>query len=327
MYKPLYILFLFIISIGSSKAQNLIYNGDFEIYDTCPMGLGIVGNAPLPSCLGWSSPTSATSDYYNNCADINNGVSVPINAHGNAFAYSGNGYSGIRVEFNGYWFEYIQGQTISELEQNETYHVSFWVHSGSYDTTLGGYHPDIALKSIGLYLSNTPISRFDYNPFNNVSPQIVHTGNYLTNTQNWIEISGNYTAVGGEKYLTIGYFCDTTNIDTIRMDFSVDNKLSYYFIDAVSITPVSKMDIPNVFTPNNDGINDEWFPVIKNMSKMEVVIFNRWGQEVFKGTKNNYKWDGTCGQELCPNGVYYYLITAEGSDGKKYNENGFIHLF
>jgi gliding motility-associated-like protein len=64
--------------------------------------------------------------------------------------------------------------------------------------------------------------------------------------------------------------------------------------------------IPNIFTPNGDGLNDVWeFQNVNNRS-LKVVIYNRWGA-VIANWKGNQPWDG----ENVPSGVYYYIVETE----------------
>jgi gliding motility-associated-like protein len=66
--------------------------------------------------------------------------------------------------------------------------------------------------------------------------------------------------------------------------------------------------IPNAFTPNNDGNNDIFRVRSNFIDEMELIIYNRWGQEVFRTTDKNGGWDGTFnGQELAPDAYAYYL--------------------
>ena len=87
------------------------------------------------------------------------------------------------------------------------------------------------------------------------------------------------------------------------------------------------IDIPNVFSPNNDGVNDYFFPrqlLSQKVSAFSMKIFNRWGQVVFE-TKNIHGrgWDGTLNNKSQPEGVYIYLIDAEinGVSSEKYQGN------
>jgi gliding motility-associated-like protein len=73
----------------------------------------------------------------------------------------------------------------------------------------------------------------------------------------------------------------------------------------------SEIWIPNVFTPNGDGINETFYPVCFNIDKISMLIFNRWGNQLFEGSGKACVWDGKYHGELCPDGVYYYLIEYE----------------
>jgi gliding motility-associated-like protein len=75
------------------------------------------------------------------------------------------------------------------------------------------------------------------------------------------------------------------------------------------------IDIPNAFTPNNDGNNDYFFPrqlLSKKITQFSMKILNRWGQIVFETTATNGRgWDGKMNEKEQPDGVYIYLIEAE----------------
>lgn len=80
-------------------------------------------------------------------------------------------------------------------------------------------------------------------------------------------------------------------------------------VDDIQILVQRPVVVPNIFTPNGDGINDTW--VIKNLSMYRnavVQLFNRYGQKVvlFKG--DSKAWDGTVNGTPVPAGVYYYII-------------------
>ena len=84
---------------------------------------------------------------------------------------------------------------------------------------------------------------------------------------------------------------------------------------------------PNVFTPNNDGVNDVFKITSKNIVTFNCKIYNRWGLLVNELTKVNEAWDGCSKGGLeCATGIYYYTLNALVENGKEYNENGFVHL-
>lgn len=83
---------------------------------------------------------------------------------------------------------------------------------------------------------------------------------------------------------------------------------------------------PNAFSPNGDGVNDEWRVSYKSIVEYECHIFNRWGQEMFSSTNPGAGWDGKYKGKTVPTGVYYYVIKAKGADGRRYDRNGDINI-
>jgi large repetitive protein len=83
-----------------------------------------------------------------------------------------------------------------------------------------------------------------------------------------------------------------------------------------TVETIDEIEIPNGFTPNGDGMNDVW--VLKNLSvlypKCKVMVFNRWGVEVFRSTGYGQEWDGTINGKNLPDGTYYCII--ELGEGK-----------
>jgi gliding motility-associated-like protein len=71
--------------------------------------------------------------------------------------------------------------------------------------------------------------------------------------------------------------------------------------------------VPNTFTPNNDGINDTW--VIQNLPKYPiqwVQVFDRYGQLLYESHGYSTPWDGTYKGKQLPSGTYYYIIELNG---------------
>ena len=93
-------------------------------------------------------------------------------------------------------------------------------------------------------------------------------------------------------------------------------------VKVITVDIPSKLEIPNVFTPNGDGSNDVFFLKVANLSEISATIFDRWGNKVFESTSStgNIAWDGKnlAGKEL-PVGTYFYVIKATGKDGKEYD--------
>lgn len=85
--------------------------------------------------------------------------------------------------------------------------------------------------------------------------------------------------------------------------------------------------IPSAFSPNGDGINDMlYFLGNMNISGMELVIYNRWGQAVFETTDPTKGWDGTFKGQAQNSGVYAYKLVYSLADGTSHLKNGNITL-
>jgi gliding motility-associated-like protein len=89
----------------------------------------------------------------------------------------------------------------------------------------------------------------------------------------------------------------------------------------------SKLLCPNAFSPgSSEGVNDEWKVSYKSIVQFECNIFNRWGKKMITLTDPSQGWDGKYNGKLVPAGVYYYVITAKGSDGVRYKLSGDINI-
>jgi gliding motility-associated-like protein len=85
--------------------------------------------------------------------------------------------------------------------------------------------------------------------------------------------------------------------------------------------------IPNVFTPNGDGINDRFELYVRNTPAYRLTVANRWGNTLFS-SRNPFKyWDGrTDSGEEAPAGVYYWAVTATDCRGNPVRYRGTISL-
>jgi gliding motility-associated-like protein len=85
--------------------------------------------------------------------------------------------------------------------------------------------------------------------------------------------------------------------------------------------------IPNVITPNGDGLNDVFTVDGVNLVSVEGEIYNRWGQLMFSWNNVKGAWDGrTLSGEVVPDGTYFYIIKATGTDEQEYLKKGTFSL-
>lgn len=78
----------------------------------------------------------------------------------------------------------------------------------------------------------------------------------------------------------------------------------------------SMLTVPNVFTPNGDGMNDEFRVVYRSIKEFHCWVYNRWGHKVYEWTDPSKGWDGTIGGRPAAEGAYYYVIRALGTDAE-----------
>lgn len=91
--------------------------------------------------------------------------------------------------------------------------------------------------------------------------------------------------------------------------------------DSIKVTVLeSFIDVPNVFTPNGDGVNDEFRVVYRSIISFNAWVYNRWGRLVCKWSDPAKGWDGRINGKLAAPGAYYYVIEAIGSDKDKNGE-------
>jgi len=85
--------------------------------------------------------------------------------------------------------------------------------------------------------------------------------------------------------------------------------------------------IPNVFTPDGDGINDLYFINSAGLKEYKLEIYDRWGLKVFSSETATEKWDGrTTAGVVCTDGTYYFILKAISITTKDYSTTGYIQL-
>jgi gliding motility-associated-like protein len=89
---------------------------------------------------------------------------------------------------------------------------------------------------------------------------------------------------------------------------------------------VPLVDVPNAFTPNGDGVNDNVSVKGFGIQKMDWRIYNRWGQLIFQTGNTTQGWDGKYNGVLQPQEVYVYVLNVTFTDGKTYRKKGDITL-
>ncbi|TMI72087.1 MAG: gliding motility-associated C-terminal domain-containing protein [Bacteroidetes bacterium] len=95
----------------------------------------------------------------------------------------------------------------------------------------------------------------------------------------------------------------------------------------ITVLPLNKdVFVPNVFSPNGDGKNDILYVYGNYIDKLDMRIFNQWGQQIASITNKLQGWDGRHKGNAQPVGVYVYILKATLSDGRTVDLKGSITL-
>jgi OOP family OmpA-OmpF porin len=278
---------------------NLVPNYSFE--DTLRCDIPQIYNSPP-----WFNPTGESPDYYNPF-EINPSARVPYNWFGYQPARTGHAYAGLGAGGNTSppgQREYIEAPLDSPLIAGRKYCVRFYVNLGDSS----GYATD----GMGAYLSVDTVQ--DYTTSFNLPyvPQITNpAGNILTDHVNWVLISGEYTALGGEKFITIGNFKDDASSNTQQVSTSAPWLFwCYYYIedvyigscDTTTLTSNSAIIIPSLISGN------QAFEIKGATEPLELYLYNSIGQVVCKDM--DYK--NTLNAIELRIGIYYYIKLNNG---------------
>jgi gliding motility-associated-like protein len=111
---------------------------------------------------------------------------------------------------------------------------------------------------------------------------------------------------------------------------TVANEWGCSTTDSVEVFKDCYIDIPNAFSPNGDGLNDNFIPrqyLSSGLISFKMQIFNRWGQLIFETTSIDGRgWDGAFNGVAQPAGVYVYLVEASFVNGKAERYQGNVTL-
>lgn len=131
------------------------------------------------------------------------------------------------------------------------------------------------------------------------------------NTSTTLDAAETYTAQGIYPVKLIAYFATCS-----------DTSFKWLFItDNLFIT------VPNVFTPNDDGVNDLWIIASEGAIDMHLEIFNRYGVKIFENDGIGVQWDGrTISGEPAPSGTYFYSIEITDVSNNVSQYKGYITL-
>lgn len=207
-------LLLLASTTAMAQSTNLVPNGSFEQFSTCPTGLSQTTRA-----VGWSPFTNGTSDYFNSC-----GNSVPSNTFGYQLAADGNAYMGgySRVNTTNPYKEYLT-RSITAMQVGVTYEVSISV---SLSNTL-----NLGTNDVGIFFYDDGPNFYLTSTIPPVTPQVTWASTIIGDTQNWVRLVDTFTADSTYDNIVIGGFGDINSASTTG-GFSSN---TYYYFDSVVV--------------------------------------------------------------------------------------------
>lgn len=318
-------LFLFALGFGTELlAQNLVSNPSFEeLYKTNCKWSSV--SVPFGACVAfWDSPNAASPDMHSLLVEedcwsyaVNSQYADSISCQpGSQYPRTGNVMAGfITTNDSTQWREYVRNRMIEAMSPGKLYRVQFYVSLADNSA--------IASNNIGVYFSE---DHFDFEsngplPF---QPQI-EVPEIIGNDQDWVEIDTVIAATAPWQFLTIGNFKTNEETDT---KFHQYCPWAYYYIDDVSVKLAEDQTIiPNVFTPNGDGMNDTFRPYLFEPNTMDARIYDRWGRLVFTSDELQFDWDGNWKNGTnAAEGVYFYVIRYTDDYDNNYTVKGYVTL-
>jgi OOP family OmpA-OmpF porin len=244
-FKQVFLLFgIVLIASVSYSQKNLVPNGGFEAHKN-------KRNTSITNAAPWKGV--ATVDYYLQALKLDTS-----RYHG---PHSGEASVGLRFQLG--YKEFLYVKLIDPLKAGKVYHFESYFRLLSIST--------MGLKHLGVFFSKKPFSLSDKVDTTNSVYMYERKG--LVGDYNWIKLEGDYTAKGGERYITLGNFTKKTKQDMYRLN---RNKLfamfheAYYFVDDASL--VEKIDSVTLAKMKEQEAKKIPPPVVKNELKAGDVI-------------------------------------------------------
>lgn len=250
--------------------------------------------------LMWNSETQEEE-----LQELKSTISLPAPYRNTTFTLTGDRFleywgEGISVTSDEYQTQVVTVTTRAEQEQKEADNQV----GGGDETTLGGSAP--AVITFSAYYTDAVATK---------EWQMSHDAEFeeIADRRNEDEITVTFEEAGTTFWR---FVCSNATGECS----------AYSDVYQVNIGE-SMLKCPNAFSPGvTEGVNDEWKVSYKSIVKFKCWIFNTWGVQLCELNDPSQGWDGKYKGKIVKPGVYYYVIDAEGSEGKKYKLKGDINV-
>ncbi|MBI3511662.1 MAG: gliding motility-associated C-terminal domain-containing protein [Bacteroidetes bacterium] len=202
--------------------------------------------------------------------------------------------------------------------------------AGNYTITTTDANGCTSSQIVGVNEVNTAVVNAAANPTFGVYPlnvQFAASGTSGINNYLWsfggTGTSSNFTYTAPGTYTVV------------LTAYNDDPSCAVYDTLVITVVEQASILLPNVFTPNADGTNDNFSATVTGVSDMKIEVFDRWGARVRESEVHGLSsspqdvalWDGKSkGGSVAADGTYYYIVTATGYDTKLYTYSGFVTL-
>ncbi len=306
--KKAFTLLLF-LSSQFSFSQNLVPNWSFEDTVSCPTQYSEISKS-----VGWSD-YDGSPDYFNSCSSL---MGVPANGVGFQYARTGSAYGGF-ITFAKYASnarEVMGIQLIESLAIGQKYFVSFYVSRAFSSSNQTIYYINAASNKIGARFST--VSYYDYSFVNRNPVPIdnhaqVFTDSIITDTLNWVKISGSFVADSSYKYVCFGNFFTDSATKPLFLDTAAAD--AYYYIDDITVSTDSLMADKEILKNSSVDI----FPnptmniinIVNNSTDVfNLTVYSVLGKQIFKESINER--ETSIDLTNYSKGIYFLQIDEKG---------------
>lgn len=221
------------------------------------------------------------------------------------------------------------GNTSGQISPSTTYQ-----NSGLYDVTLSVTSP------IGCQIDTTfpglisvhpvPIADFSFSPQSGSSfePEIQFSDLSSDDTRYWL---WNFNGFDESSLQNPRFSFPDTGLMRVQLIVANEQLCTDTTVRTLDIAPRFTYFMPNAFSPNGDGLHDEFIGtgyLADGFLQFELRIWNRWGEQVFQSNSPNLGWNGRRNNagDLLPSDVYSYIMTLTGPRGQGTALQGIVTL-
>tara|TARA_B110000503_G_C7138372_1_gene409827 strand:+ start:846 stop:1913 length:1068 start_codon:yes stop_codon:yes gene_type:complete len=339
---------LLLLAVPMAMQSQLVMNGGFESISTLPSNTGQWSFAEH-----WSNASSATGDpdlYHiqgTGGGDLpETPVAIIAPFQGMAIAgFMACGVAGTNRR------EYWTGQFSEALVPGQRYQMTLALANGERTPFS---EAGLGVSGLGMHFSEGVPLQNDLEPLQVNAhfefPQVLFG-------REWQVLAFAFTAQEPHTHFTWGVF-GSDDQHSIVVEEGAGPSMAYYFLDGFEITAVDggmeneesdadtrgpdvKPDagevdldaamswfVPNAFTPNGDGENDVFLPVLRNMELIKMEVFNRWGEQMWlTEDAQTTGWDGQqIGHVEALHGTYVWQLQMREENGQVVTKSGSLNL-